>query len=320
MEIFDIKLVGISAESGQKLLFTIGLILFVVFAGRLASWITGLILNRIQQERARFWTRQVISVIAAAILILGLLSIWFDDPVRLATGIGLVTAGLAFALQRLVTAIAGYFVILRGETFSIGDRVSIGPVRGDVVALSFTQTTIMEMGQPAAMTATPPPIWIQSRQYTGRVVTVSNAMIFEEPVYNYSKDFPYLWDEIALVVPFDADWKQGERNLLDIAERHTIHINEMSREALETMQRKYFVQEATIEPRVYVRIVEGGVELTVRFIVAERGSRDIKDAANRDILSAFEEAGIEFADPTLEITSVPPIQIRGGKQPESTGR
>lgn len=56
------------------------------------------------------------------LFLLGLLSIWFDDPARLATGIGLVTAGLAFALQRVITAAAGYFVILRGDTFNIGDR------------------------------------------------------------------------------------------------------------------------------------------------------------------------------------------------------
>ncbi|MEZ4521680.1 MAG: hypothetical protein R3A46_08600 [Thermomicrobiales bacterium] len=107
MDIFGIRLVGISSESGQKLVFTVALVLFVVLASRLASRLTGIILNRIQQERARFWTRQAISVAAAVILILGLLSIWFDDPTRLATGIGLVTAGLAFALQRVVTAVAG---------------------------------------------------------------------------------------------------------------------------------------------------------------------------------------------------------------------
>lgn len=309
MEIFDIRLVGINAESGQKLLFTIGLVLFVIFAGRLASWLTGLALNRIEEERARFWTRQLINVVAAGVLILGLLSIWFDDPTRLATGIGLVTAGLAFALQRVITAVAGYFIILRGETFSIGDRISFGSVRGDVVKLSFTQTTIMEMGQPASISQSPPPAWIQSRQYTGRVVTVSNAMIFDDPVYNYSRDFPYLWDEISLVVPYDADWQQAEQVLIEIARQHTFDIHDMSREALATMRQRYFVHDASLSPQVYVRIVEGGVELTVRFVVAERGVRDIKDAAYRDILRAFAEAGIEFVSPTIEITEVPPIRI-----------
>ncbi|MEZ4572784.1 MAG: hypothetical protein R2849_21195 [Thermomicrobiales bacterium] len=63
-----------------------------------------------------------------------------------------------------------------------------------------------------------------------------------------------------MVVPFDADWKLAEKILLDIAEIHTIDISEMSRDALETMKRKYFVQEATLEPRVYIRIVDGGVD------------------------------------------------------------
>jgi small-conductance mechanosensitive channel len=61
---------------------------------------------------------------------------------------GLVTAGLAFALQKVVTAVAGYLVILRGRTFNLGDRITMGGVRGDVIALGFIQTTIMEMGQP----------------------------------------------------------------------------------------------------------------------------------------------------------------------------
>jgi small-conductance mechanosensitive channel len=75
----------------------------------------------------------------------------------------LVTAGLAFALQKAVTAVAGYFVILRGNTFNVGDRIVMGGVRGDVIGLSFTQTTIMEMGQPAAVQSADPAMWVQAR-------------------------------------------------------------------------------------------------------------------------------------------------------------
>ncbi len=64
-------------------------------------------------------------MIAAATLLLGALSIWFDDPQRPATAFGLVAAGLAFAWQKVVTSIAGYFVILRGSTFEVGDRIAI---------------------------------------------------------------------------------------------------------------------------------------------------------------------------------------------------
>jgi small-conductance mechanosensitive channel len=164
--------------------------------------------------RAFFWARQGVRLAVAVLGLLAVVSIWFDDPARLATGLGLVTAGLAFALQKVITAIAGYFVILRGQTFNVGDRISMGGVRGDVIALSFTQTTIMEMGQPPDVQGADPAMWVRSRQYTGRVVTVSNARVFE-PVYNYTRELPCIWEEMRLGVPYRADRARAEAILLE---------------------------------------------------------------------------------------------------------
>ena len=97
---------------------------------------------------------------------------------------------LAFALQQVITSIAGYFVILRGNTFIVGDRITMGGVRGDVMRLGFIQTTIMEMGQPPSVQGASPAMWVHSRQFTGRIVTVSNAKIFADMVFNYTRDFP----------------------------------------------------------------------------------------------------------------------------------
>ena len=66
----------------------------------------------------------------------------------------------------------------------------MGGVRGDVMRLGFIQTTIMEMGQPPSVQAADPAMWVKSRQFTGRIVTVSNSRIFNEPVFNYTRDFP----------------------------------------------------------------------------------------------------------------------------------
>ncbi len=214
MEGFGIRFVGVNAENGQKLLLTGALILIV--------WLVRIALRRIVKStrlartdpHTEFWSRQGINIGTTALLVLGLLSIWFDDPTRLATALGLVTAGLAFALQKVVTAIAGYFVILRGTTFAVGDRITMGGVRGDVIGLGFIQTTIMEMGQPPAIeSSTDPAMWVRSRQYTGRVVTVSNDKIFDEPVYNYTRDFPYIWEEMRLPITFGADRRRAERIL-----------------------------------------------------------------------------------------------------------
>ena len=312
MEVFGIRLVGINAENGQKLLLTLAAFAAIVLLRRGGHALAGAILLSRADEQARFWTRQAINLGTTLLLILGLLSIWFDDPTRLATALGLVTAGLAFALQKVITALAGYVVILRGQNFTVGDRITMGGVRGDVIALGFIQTTIMEMGQPPAVQGADPAMWVRSRQYTGRVVTVSNARIFDEPVYNYTREFPYLWEEISVPVAYRDDRRRAEQILLDCAARHTVHLGELSREALAAMQRRYFVQPAALEPKVYYRLTDNWLELTVRFVAEARGVRDLKDAISRDILDAFDAAGIGIASATYDIVGFPPLRIAEG--------
>jgi small-conductance mechanosensitive channel len=239
-------------------------------------------------------------------LILGLLTIWFDNPNRLATVLGLVTAGVAFALQKVIIAITGYFAILRSNIFSVGDRIEMGGVRGDVISLSFIQTTIMEMGQPLSLGNSNSSSWVKSRQFTGRIVTVTNDKIFENPVYNYTKDFPYLWEEISIPISYNTDCDHAEQILLECAERHTERINEMSKEALKIMRERYFLHSHDLTPKVYYRITNNWLELTVRFVVRERAIRDLKDAVSRDILKAFDKAGIGIATTRYNVVGFPP--------------
>ena len=310
--ILGVKLVGVNAHNGQKLLYSIAFIIILVLVGRIARALARALLHGRASETTRFWTRQGINLGTAILLLMGLLSIWFDNPTRLTTGLGLVSAGVAFALRRVITALAGYFVILRGRTFNVGDRISMGGVRGDVIALGFLQTTLMEMGQPPSVQDAVPPIWVKSRQYTGRVVTVSNAKIFDEPVYNYTRDFPHLWEEVSVPITYHTDAARVEQILLDCAERHTVHIGEMSRAALEAMQRRYFVHKADLEPRVYYRLTDNWLELTVRVVVTQHGIRDIKDAMSRDILAAFKREGIGIASATYDIVGFPPLRLEDG--------
>lgn len=169
MELFGIRFVGVNAENGQKLLLS--LIFLVVILG--VRWLLRRLLQamyrRRPSERLRFWARQGVAIATTVLLVMGWLSIWFDNPTRLAAALGLITAGLAFALQRVVTALAGYVVILRGDLFTAGDRITMGGVRGDVIGLGFTTTQIFEMGQPPSDQEGSPPTWIRSRQPTGRV-------------------------------------------------------------------------------------------------------------------------------------------------------
>ncbi len=164
MQIFGIRF-GLTPENGRKLLLTIGFILAIILLRWLLRTIARVFVHGSEeQRRQRFWTHQAISLFCALLIVLGIGSIWFDHPTRLTTAAGLVTVGLAFALQQVVTAFAGYFVILRGKTFTVGDRITMGGVRGDVVALGFIQTTIMEVGQPNSVQNADPAMWVHSRR------------------------------------------------------------------------------------------------------------------------------------------------------------
>jgi small-conductance mechanosensitive channel len=307
VEIFGVKLVGVTAENGGKVIVTI---LFLVLL-RLMAAATHRLAHRwfADHRHYEFWSRQFIRVATTLFGIVGIASIWFDDPGRLAAGLGLLSAGLAFALQRVVTALAGYFVILRGETFNVGDRIKMGGVRGDVIGISFLQTTIMEMGQPPAAQGEDPGMWIQARQYSGRIVTVTNAKIFDEPVYNYTRDFPYIWEEIRIPVPYTADWSRAERILLEAAQHHAVPEAELSSLVLTELQRRYFMEAPDVAPKTFMRLTDNWIELAVRFVTAEHGIRQVKDRIAREVLTGLKASGIPIASATIELSGLPPVRV-----------
>jgi small-conductance mechanosensitive channel len=309
MEIFGVRLVGVNEESGQKLLLTIGLMLGLLLLRAAIVGIAHVVTGRHRNERVMFWTRQGASISAAGLVVIGLLSIWFDDPRRLTTGLGVFSAGLAFALQRVVTALAGYAVIMRGNTFTVGDRITMGGVRGDVIALTFMQTKIMEMGQPPAVQGADPAMWVRSRQFTGRIVTVTNDKVFDEPVYNYTREFPFIWDEMTVPIPYRADRTRAEAILLQCVAEHAAAPDRESEPVRRALERRYFLSVDDLTPRVFYRLTDNWLELTVRFIVREHGIREMKDAIARAVLARFNEAAIEIASATYEIVGVPTLRL-----------
>ena len=312
MKIFGVEWLGVNAESGRKLLFSMVFVALVLMVSALLRALVGVVLRRsdLASLRTKFWARQGVSLFATILLLFGLMSIWFDDPARLATAFGLITAGLAFALQQVVTSIAGYFVILRGKTFNVGDRISMGGVRGDVLRLGFIQTTIMEMGQPPSVQGADPAMWVKSRQFTGRIVTVSNAKIFADPVYNYTREFPYIWEEMPIPITYQADRKRAEQILLEAARKHAIDTNSIAAEAKADLQDRFGVEPIDLDPRVYFRITDNWLELTVRFVLTTHQIRGAKDAMSRDILEGFDEAGIGVASATYDIVGLPPVLLK----------
>ncbi len=186
----------------------------------------------------------------------------------------------------------------------------MGGVRGDVVQLGFIQTTIMEMGQPPSVQVADPAMWVRSRQFTGRIVTVSNSKIFAEPVFNYTRDFPFIWEEMAIPITYQADRAKVEEIMLEAARRSAVDADSLATEAKDELNRRFGVEPIDLIPKVFYRITDNWLELTVRFIVHTHLIRSAKDAMARYIINELDTAGIGIASATYDIVGFPPIEMR----------
>jgi small-conductance mechanosensitive channel len=294
----------------EKALLTLAGLVAVVLAAAALRALFGIAFRGESGDRPRFWMAQVIRIAALAAALVIVIRIWASDATELTTAMGWLAAGLTIALQRVVTAFAGYVIILRGRIFTVGDRITIGSVRGDVVALGFMQTTVMEMGQAPGEQSDTPSMWVKARQYTGRLVRVTNDKVFDSPVYNYTRDFPFVWEEITIPIRYQDDYRVVERILLDVAMANTKAISDEARPALDGMRDKYFLNETpSVDPRVYVRMTDNWVELSLRFVARARDSRDLHDKITRQLLAGMQSAGIGVASGTYAIVELPEIRV-----------
>ena len=153
-------------------------------------------------------------------------------------------------------------------------------------------------------------MWVESRQFTGRIVSVSNSMIFDSPVFNYTRDFQFIWEEIHLPVTYTADHARAEAIMLQVAQQHTTKVEDIAQPELEMLYKKFSINPADLKPRVFYRMTDNWVELSVRFITRDHGIRNLKDAMFRQMLGLFAEAGIGIASSTYDIVGLPSIKVQ----------
>src|SRR5204863_8671025 len=196
-------------------------------------------------------------VVAIGAIIIG--SMWFAGVQSLATFLGLLTAGLAIALKEPVSNLAAWaFIICRGP-FEVGDRIQIGSHAGDVIDLGLFQFTLNEIGA-----------WVDADQSSGRIIHVPNGKVFTDPVANYNKGFRYIWNEVPVVVTFESDWKQAKQILGTIAVKHAEHLTAQAEQDLLAASQQYLINYRKLTPIVYTRVVNDGVQLTIRYLIEPR--------------------------------------------------
>ena len=172
----------------------------------------------------------------------------------------------------------------------------------------------MEMGQPPSIKADDNTTWVRSRQFTGRIVTVSNAKIFDDPVYNYTRDFPFIWEEIAIPITYTADRARAEEIMLEAAKAYALNGDTLADREKDHLQERFGVAPIDLEPTVYMRLTDNWLELTVRFVLETHRIRGVKSDMSRQIIAAFDEAGIGIASSTYDIVGLPPIEMKQSRQ------
>jgi small-conductance mechanosensitive channel len=227
------------------------------------------------------------------LLTIVLLTIVFSDKLSgFTVALGVTGAGIAFALQEVIASFAGWLAILFGDFYKTGDRVQLGGIKGDVMDIGVLRTTIMETGQ-----------WVDGDLYNGRIVLITNSYVFKEPVFNYSGDFPFLWDEIKIPIQYGSDYDGAKIMFEQIGKDVAGDLTQLSREKWSNMQNKFRLEDAQTEPMVSLIANDNWVEFTLRYVVSYKKRRVTKTELFTKILKDVEatNGAIKFASATFQI-------------------
>ncbi len=214
---------------------------------------------------------------------------------------GVAGAGIAFALQEVIASLAGWFAISFAGFYNTGDRVQLGGIKGDVIDIGVLRTTLMEVGE-----------WVKGDLYSGRVVRIANSFVFKEPVFNYSGDFPFLWDEIIVPVKYGSDHRMAREILHRVAGEVVGEYSLAAATAWKDMVSKYMIENASVEPMVTLVANDNWIEFTLRYVIDYKKRRLTKDHLFTRILDEFDktEDRVQIASMTVHIVETPVFDVR----------
>lgn len=249
------------------------------------------VLRKTTEPRTRYAWQKISGYVAVAGGILLLALLWVESFRSFATVLGILTAGLAIALKDLVANVVGWLFIIWRRPFGLGDRVEIGPHRGDVIDIRLFQFTLLEIGK-----------WVDADQSTGRVIHIPNGMILGTPLANYSRGFKYIWNEIPVLITFESNWQEAKKILLRIVETHAEHLTDEARRQVIEASSRFMIFYPKLTPIVYTSVRDSGVLLTMRYLCDPKQRRGTEHAIWEDVLTEFAARDdIDLAYPTWRI-------------------
>ncbi len=261
----------------------------------------------VRDSETGYRLRKMITFLGYIAAVLVITSVYSGGLSSLTVAFGVAGAGIAFALQEVIASFAGWFAISFAGFYKTGDRVQLGGIKGDVIDIGVLRTTLMEVGQ-----------WVNADLYSGRVVRIANSFVFKEPVFNYSGDFPFLWDEIVVPVKYGSDRVLARRILERVIEEVIGEYTRQAEKAWARMTSIYMVENARVEPMVTLVATDNWLEFTIRYVVDFKLRRTTKDRLFQKILDEFEatEGRVSIASATFHLVETPVFDVRVSKSPE----
>lgn len=229
------------------------------------------LISALLRRLLRSWERAdaaaaMVQVLFWLVAIGAALSVLAGDARALVGSVGLAGLALSWALQAPIESFTGWLMNSFKGYYRLGDRIAVGEVFGDVYKIDILTTTVWEAGGPGKP--------VEGAQPTGAMITFPNSDVLRSNIVNYTRKFPYVWDEVTIQVASETDLPYA----VEVLERVALRVlgTEMSQRAeayREMLQRARLTFDIATEPRVFVSLEESWINLTIRYIVPARQRR-----------------------------------------------
>ncbi len=240
--------------------------------------------RQIPNAASRFNLRRIVRLLTGVVLALIALSVLFSNWYSTVISLGLISLVLGFALQTPISSLIGWVYILVRVPYRVGDRIQMGSARGDVIDVSYLDTTLWEFGGDYLSTDHP----------SGRIIKFPNTRVLSEPVFNYSWPlFPYIWNEIKFHIAYQSDLEFVATTMQQVT---AAEIGESMKEKVKIYRQllsqtpvdQLDVQE---QPTVLFRASENAsLEAIVRYLVPPKEAGKVKTALTRKLLVSLNAA------------------------------
>jgi len=199
-----------------------------------------------------------------------------------ATFAGLLTAGLAVAMQSVLVSVVGYFFLIGKYGIRVGDRIQIGTVVGEVIDIGLVRMHLMELNQQGPLGP------------TGRVVAFANLIVFQAAggLFKQIPGVNLAWHETTLTLPAVSDYGALKEKLLaGIGAVVDQYREEIARQAMEIVRTTATNSETDRSPHVQMHLADGHMIAVIRYPVHLAHAAEIDERVAQAIMSVIAAVG-----------------------------